>query len=235
MNKIKLLVLGLASLFVGFRGVTSYGLANEASATTRSAQHWKRKTAIAIGKPDMAEGDDEALEAAHDAHMQMANEFASMPEGPGEVTGAENEQQTAEQLEQAEKDRKTALANEEVAAARKETSDLLIANALKEGRILPAEKTGWEGKFANEFEATKTALANEKVKIKTKPRTLDLGNENSVAESTEQERRQAIEALVNEEMPKHNGDYQKAWDSVRANPKNKPLFNAMKKPETAQS
>jgi hypothetical protein len=82
-------------------------LANAASETNRTPQHWKRKAAMAIGRPEMAESPDEDLEEAHDDHMEavyatpdetadMANEAVPygvgnplpMPPGPASVVGA---------------------------------------------------------------------------------------------------------------------------------------------------
>jgi len=242
-QKIKLLVSMLAALFVGHVwGETRYGLANEGATTTRSAQHWKRKTAMAIGKPALADGDDETLEAAHDRHMQsMANELAAMPPGPGEVTSAENEktpEQKAAELAEAsrkEKERVDALANEQVVAVRKENVELQLTNAISAGRILPADKAAWEEKFGKDYEGSKTALANEKPKLKTTPRTVGLGNINAETVEKEQDRQSKVLELVNEAMPKFNGDYDKAFQSVKHDPKNKALFESMKKPKSEET
>jgi hypothetical protein len=62
------------------------GFANERATTTKSADYWKRKTAMAIGKPELADGDDDELEKAHDAHI-VAMQESSDPDFP-QVNGS---------------------------------------------------------------------------------------------------------------------------------------------------
>ncbi len=42
---------------------------NDSSPGCRTADFWMRKAALAIGRPDLAEGSDDDLVEAHDAHM----------------------------------------------------------------------------------------------------------------------------------------------------------------------
>jgi hypothetical protein len=62
--------------------------------TNRSASHWKRKAAMAIGRPDLATEPDDVLEKAHDAHMnammQIMDEVEDkdMPPGPASVANS---------------------------------------------------------------------------------------------------------------------------------------------------
>jgi hypothetical protein len=218
MNKLKVAVLALASLAGLSRGRIVDNLANEAAATSRSAQHWKRKTALAIGRPDLANADDESLEAAHDAHMQAANELEDAPPGPVEIS-ADNE----------EKGKEDGLANEELVKTRKKLAETLVGGAIAAGRILPAKKDHWLEQFANDFDAAETALANEKAGvIKTRPVTGNLGDQSQQHIANETARREKVDELVNEEMGKNGGDYDKAFAKVQRH--HKELFGAMKDP-----
>ncbi|MCE0484510.1 MAG: hypothetical protein LV479_09760 [Methylacidiphilales bacterium] len=231
MNKIKLMVLGLASLLVGlYRGETPL-IANEA--TSRSADHWKRKTAMAIGKPALAEASDEDLEKAHDAHMTamnaaLANDETDAPPGPAEAM-AENEKKELE-AKLANAASETEKAKKLLADERKSRADLLIANALSEGRILPASKNEWTGKFANDFSAGETALAAETKKLKTDSKTGNLGHQSTAAMANAAERRERVEQLVQEALPMCGNDRDRAFLKVQKDPKNAALFQAMKDP-----
>jgi hypothetical protein len=265
-----LLVLGLAALLAWSLRGRIFHLANEAAAappaTTRGAQHWKRKTAMAIGRPELATGGDDELDAAHDEHMRLMNEDGAMPAGPASVA---NEAETARAevatmlianalsegriretdqdgwQEKFKKDHGAAktelaaakitdaeLANEEVSGLRKESANLAIANALTEGRILPAEKAKWEGDFANDHAATMERLKKEPKKIKTAPRrpTTTLAVEQTMALENEASRRDQIQRLVKAEMTTNGNDYDAAFNTVQLDPKNKAIFDAMKKP-----
>jgi hypothetical protein len=46
--------------------------------TERPPQHWKRKAALAIGRPELANASDEELEAAHDAHKRHVSGSISL-------------------------------------------------------------------------------------------------------------------------------------------------------------
>jgi len=224
MKQIKQLVLVLASLVVGpWRGET-FVFANDGPAptvTTRSAQHWKRKTAMAIGRPDLAEAPDEDLEAAHDAHLQLINDMddEDAPPGPAEVI--DNKKLRADAAVQA-------LANE-----RRERAQELIAGALVSGRIKPADKAQWETDFLSDFTGTKARLANAKSAVlKVQPRTANLGQRETGADDVlahEKGRSLKVQALVNEKMAGHSGlTYHAAFTLVQS--ENPALFEAMQKP-----
>jgi hypothetical protein len=71
--------------------------------TNRSAAHWKRKAAMAIGRPELADASDEELEAAHDEHtesilkMMGVDDGASVPTPPhpGAVANESSQQRMA--------------------------------------------------------------------------------------------------------------------------------------------
>jgi len=93
LSLMKILFLKLAAWLIP-RG-EKMQLANEAAPNNRSAEHWKRKAAMAIGRPELADGSDDDLEAAHDAHMQAAYEMANAPdvELPNSATYGEGNNQ----------------------------------------------------------------------------------------------------------------------------------------------
>jgi hypothetical protein len=207
------MVLAAASLLVGpLRGETC-ALANE-KAAGKPADYWKRKTAMAIGKPELADASDDDLEKAHDAHMaamSMANDEEDATTTPAPALANERRAQQKDETGQ----EPLRLANEKIAAAQKKSADLLIANAMTEGRILAATKADWEGRFANDFEEAEEALKGEKKKLNTSARSVGLANDNSGAHVTETERRGKVQSLVNEEMTKNGGDYDLAFTTVQ--------------------
>jgi hypothetical protein len=62
--------------------------------TQLSPEHWKRKLAMAIGRPELASAPDEELEAAHDEHeLEVRQELVEggdyiMPPGPASVVNS---------------------------------------------------------------------------------------------------------------------------------------------------
>ena len=83
----------------------------------------------------------------------------------------------------------------EVACAneRKARIDLLLSNALADGRVTPAGKPAWEKNLTEKFDEFAPALANEKPVMKTESKTA--GRKPGAAEQTVQG---TIVALVNE-------------------------------------
>lgn len=107
---------------------------------------------------------------------------------------------------------------------RKARIDALVADGIKVGKILPAEKAQWEQDFANEFDTTVAKLAQAKGKLHTQSVTAGLGRRSSQTVSRSGE----IQEFVNERMEKHKEDYNTAFSWVRAN---KPdLFKDMQDP-----
>ncbi|MFH0878560.1 MAG: phage protease [Lentisphaerota bacterium] len=84
-----------------------------------------------------------------------------------------------------------ALANE-----RKARAELLVVQAVKEGRITPAAKDQWLQDLIKDFDGKAVALANEKGAMKTTSATNGLGKRTS-DEST---KRSQVLALVNEKL-----------------------------------
>jgi hypothetical protein len=230
MKSLKLLVLALLTSLVEFTqpGFTAY-MANEKTDTGKPAQFWKRKTAMAIGKPDLADASDDDLEKAHDEHMcALANEMEEEPallanERKTTAAATQNTSKTGDEIAE-----ETRLANEKVTALQKKSGDLLLANALSEGRILPATKKEWEGKFANNFEEAEAALTKEAKKLNTTSRTNGIAGASGMVLANEAERRNQVQTYVGEEMDKNGGDYDRAFSTVQH--KHKDLFAAMKAP-----
>lgn len=109
----------------------------------------------------MREAEKKRWEASDAAFMALENEdpCAYIEALHGKITGLANELQPAKATltQQAEE---LALANEELKTLRGAHSKLLLDVALQDGRITPATRTKWEGRFAEET-ADFMALANE--------------------------------------------------------------------------
>jgi len=89
----------------------------------------------------------------------LANETAAKTAAEGKVTALEGEKTTlGTKLTEAQ----TALANE-----RKARVDGLVADAIRTGRIVEAEKDTWARRLGENFEAESKVLANAVPKVKT--------------------------------------------------------------------
>jgi hypothetical protein len=112
-------------------------------------------------------------------------------------------------------------ANEALDASRKAHSTLLINQALEAGRITPAQKESWEGKFDADFVSAANELASSGEALHT---------ESSVSHAAErsatvQDRQGKILSAVNEEMERSNLSYHDAFQKVK---KEKPALFAAK-------
>jgi hypothetical protein len=235
--KMKSMFLALASLAGLWPGRT-YGFANEKAKTSMSADFWKGKHAQLLGKPELADGSDEDQLKAHDEHMKLANDMEDSEDLPAEM---ENEKKTemgsllanaitdgrikAEDktswetkfandfdatkaaLSKVKKSEVVPAANEAEEKLRKENVDLQLANAVTSGRITSAQRKEWEGKFANDYDGTKTALAALKPVVKTAPTTTGLRQREVQTFENEKKRREKVIDLVNEKMTKTFGKY----------------------------
>lgn len=155
--------------------------------------------------------EDEVKQAVQALHKRpeptaLANEQTARVAVEGERDTLRGERDT---LESEKATAETAFANE-----RKARVGLLVDGAVKEGRILEADRAKWTGRLERDFEAESGALANEKAALKTGSTTAALGNR-----KVDGSRIDRIQALVNEEMPKTGHDYDKAFANVkRAHP-----------------
>lgn len=162
----------------------------------------------------------------------------------GEKTTLANEKATVEGQLDAEKKAhqatRTTLANEaktlrdQFAAERGARIDLLLGNAVEDGRLTLAEKPAFRLKLANEatFDAAVTELAGKQTTVKTDPKTLELGGR-KVSIANERDRRATVQELVAEKMTAKGMNYDLAFANVkRERPE---LFAAMTKPEAEGS
>jgi len=107
--------------------------------------------------------------------------------------------------------------------------DLLLDQALHEGRISPAEKPEWKGKLDADFANESVKLAKKAPVLKTTTQTGNLGQRTAEFGNV-RERQIKVAELVNEEQRKNPGmSYDDAWNKVRRD--NKALFDQMQQPE----
>lgn len=97
------------------------------------------------------------------------------------------------------KEAETAFANE-----RKERGELLIANAIREGRITAAQREAWANELAADFDTKSAELGALKPAIHTGGHTKNLGPRKEVSDAAAK-----VVELANERMTK-NGDHD--WD-----------------------
>lgn len=144
----------------------------------------------------------------------LANEQTARTTAETQLTEAKNKLTTAE----------TALANERTAhaATAKARNEALVASAIKDGRVVEANRQTWLSRLDRDFATESTALANEKPVVKMQPRTANLG-----ARKQDNAARDQFTALVNEALPKNGGDWDRAWAAVKATPNGKTLFEQM--------
>lgn len=122
---------------------------------------------------------------------------------------------------------KTNFANE-----RRRVIGLLLGSALTDGRITGAEKADWERRLANEalFANESEALGKLAKKVKTGSAALETVEARKVDIANAQARRDAVNELVEDEMKRNGGDYDKAFAKIQRT--HAALFEAMKQPRT---
>ncbi|MBN1671202.1 MAG: hypothetical protein JXR37_09230 [Kiritimatiellae bacterium] len=209
-------------------------LSNEEATTTNKEDpamiEWLRKL-FSLANDASEEDIQKTVRQAHDlaeakaqVDTELANEKTARRQSDGQVASLAGEKTALE----------TTLANEQTAhnelkaafaAERKARIDLLVANAISEGRITLADKDAWLNDLAADFPAKSIALANAKPIIKTGSKTDGLGGR----QSQTFERRNQILTLVNEKQKAAGVDYDTAWRMVK---KEKPaLFQEEPKEE----
>jgi len=192
--------------------IYDFRLPNESAAGNKQENSMNREELIAFLNLDAAATDAQVKEALI-ALKKRAEDAEGKAEGlETEKTALANEKAAADT---AKTETEVKLANE-----RKAHAGVLIDFALAQGRATPATKAAWEKKLAEDFDKNVIALANEKPEMKTQSRTDALGRRDSDGRT----KAQKIIDLVNEELPKHNGDRDAAYAAVKRNLKNKELF-----------
>lgn len=164
--------------------IREFRLPNESAATEdNNMNEAMKKFLCELLKLDPATTTDEQLQKA----MQtLAEENASLKAAAdaakAEATQAQTDKTTAE----------AALANERGARI-----DLMLIQAVADGRVTPAGKTAWEKNLKDDFGKFSVALANEKPAVKTTP-VVDPARRAPAAQSVQGQ----IVALVNEAVSK---------------------------------
>ncbi len=173
------------------------GLANEAPET----QETKAKALVAalLKRPEPT---------------ALANEQTARTTAESQLSEVKGKLATAE----------TSLANERTAHAAtiKARNEALVGAAIREGRITEAAKPVWLGRLERDFANESVALANEQSGIKTQPRTAQLGERKVNVTARDQ-----FTALVNEAMPRHENNWERAWHAVKATTQGKALYDQM--------
>ena len=106
-------------------------------------------------------------------------------------------------------------------------ADALLDSAQAAGRITAAQRSEWAARLQMDFANASSALAELTPVLKTTALTQHLGSRKAEIANAGG-RRDALDALLQAEMAKNGGDYDRAFAAVqKANPA---LFAAMKKP-----
>ena len=159
--------------------ILEFRLPNESAATEeQQTMNELQKFIAALLKIDPGSTEEQfkaALQKMADDNVALK---AAADAAKAEATTATTEKGAAE----------VACANE-----RKARIDLLLSNALADGRVTPAGKPAWEKNLTEKFDEFAPALANEKPVMKTESKTA--GRKPGAAEQTVQG---TIVALVNE-------------------------------------
>lgn len=103
-------------------------------------------------------------------------------------------------------------ANERVKSANRRAAVVLIANGMRDGKILPYQKDQWERDFANEFDAAANKLETARKVVKTEFIATNLGQRNAKGS----ERQSQITEFVNERMQERGELYPVAYRKVMA-------------------
>lgn len=168
---------------------------------------------------------DEQIQAAMDSIKSKVGETASVENERNTIaterdTLKENLKNTTTELET----KKTELANE-----RQARSNMLLDQALADGRITPAQRPEWAGKLAADFANETGNLAKLTPQAQTKSGVDLTGRKAEMANMAE--RSQKVQDLVQQEINKNGLSYDAAYRRVQAD--NPALFEAMKKPAAA--
>ena len=162
--------------------------------------------------------DEEVTTALQEKMQTLENEATALKEKVATLeTSLTDKNEKVQELEneQTELQKQVMLANEARA-------ELLLDNALSEGRITPAQKPAFKTKFAGNFVEAANELATTDSGMKTRSQTDGLKKRSSAQRSGQE---QMIEA-ANEIMTAQNCSFNAAWAKAKA--KNPALFNEQK-------
>lgn len=184
----------------------------------------------ALGRSLANEATDEQLNAELTAAAPIATALRARPE----QTALANEQTARTNLESqlttaraAVTTAETALANERAAHAAtvKSRNETLVSSAIREGRVLEANRQTWLNRLERDFAGESAALANEAGAIKTQGKTDNLGDRKAQGAASSK-----FTALVNERISKTGESWDAAWQATKRTADGKAAYDEMSKP-----
>lgn len=200
-------------------GVMPLSNANEANQPTNTIMDLKKLAAPLGLDPETAT--EESITAAltaladkkHETDETLATEKAAKEAAQTAMANEATARTAAE----------TALANEQAARAaaetafaneRKERIDLVLADAIRTGRITEAQRGPWANELATAFDTKSVELANTKPAIHTDARTKNLGSRKETSDAAAK-----VVELANERMNANGEDWTTAYAAtLRAHP-----------------
>lgn len=181
-----------------------------------------------------ADATDEEIFAAVADKIEKADAAAKAPEAnaEGDETDKKPEEPKGEDDDEEEMNSRIISLEEERDAAREGQANALIDLAIVEGKITEAERKTQELAFKGDFEAAANSLEAMKPKMNTKEISLE---KSRVEVSGEQERREKVANAVAAYRKEHpEADAVAAYAAVKNDPEMKPIFDAMKQPDSAE-
>ena len=128
-----------------------------------------------------------------------------------------NEQKLTQAARDEAEQHKTSFSNE-----RAQRVKLLVAAGVRDGKIPATNIPTWEAEFSNSFDATLAMLEKAPVLFPTQGRQHAV-DEKKTPDTNPAARRAKMVELANEQLPKHGGDWDKAWAAAKA--KNPDVFS----------
>ena len=189
-----------------------------------------RDALIASLKLDPAATDQQILDAV--AALQTAKADATTA-AEAEKTAKADAEKLANQATAALNNEKTAhqAAATALQAERKARIDLILSNAIAQGKITPAQRPQWATDLEKDLDAKLLELSNVTPALNTQPKTTDLGarNSNAIANRDASTRRDHVLMLVNERITKTGSNYTEAYAAIKK--ENPALFAEMQNPK----
>lgn len=184
----------------------------------------------ALGRSLANEATDDQLNAELTAAAPIATSLRARPEQAAlanEQTARTNLESQLTTARAAATTAETALANERTAHAAtvKSRNEALVSAAIREGRVLEANRATWLSRLERDFVAESTALANEAGALKTRGKTDEVGDRKPQSTASA-----AFTALVNERIAKTGETWDAAWHATKRSKDGKPLWDEMTKP-----
>lgn len=129
-------------------------------------------------------------------------------------------------------EKSVATANAALQDLRKETAGKLLDTAIGDGKITLAERGGWERRFETDYTAAANAFAEVVPAAPLNTERVTLVPKPDVVPTTPGGRIAAFNAAVQSHLSTHPGvSYDAAVEAVKADPKMKPVVEAMRQPK----